>query len=127
MIHPIVRLLATEPHLAAEHVSAYAALIEAEAGQVRRRWLLRLAFSLLALCCLGVAVVLTGVALMLWAVTPALSEQGQWALCAAPAVPAIVAIVAGVVARRPVAERAFASIQAQIRADLDMLRDARSA
>ena len=127
MIHPLVRLLATEPHLASEHVGAYAALIEAEVGQVRRRWLLRVGLSLLALCCLGVAVMLTGVALMLWAVTPSLSEQGQWALCAAPAVPAVVAIVAGLVARRPAAERAFASIQAQIRADLDMIRDARSA
>jgi len=127
MIHPLVRLLATEPHLAAEHVSAYAALIQAEAGQVRRRWLLRTALGLLALACLGVAIVLTGIALMLWAITPALSEQGQWALCAAPAVPAVVAIVAGLIARRPAAERAFASIQAQIRADLDMIRDARSA
>ena len=71
--------------------------------------------------------VLTGVALMLWAITPTLSDQGHWALCVAPAVPAVVAIVAGLMARRPVAERAFASIQAQIRADLDMIRDARSA
>lgn len=127
MIHPLVRLLATEPHLAAEHVGAYAALIEVEAGQVRRRWLLRVALSLLALCCLGVAVVLAGVALMLWAITPAMSSQAQWALFAAPAVPAVAAVAAGLVARRPSAERAFASIQAQIRADLDMFRDARSA
>jgi len=127
MIHPIVRLLATQPHLVVEHASAYASLIEAEAVEIRRRWVRRAALSVLALCCLAVAVVLTGVALMLWAVTPTLSEQGQWALCMAPAVPAIIAIVAGLMAKRPVAERAFASIQAQIRADLDMIRDARSA
>ena len=127
MIHPLVRLLATQPHLAVEHASAYASLIEAEAVQIRRRWVRRAALSVLALGCLGVAVVLTGVALMLWAVTPTLSEQGQWALCIAPAVPAIIAIMAGLMARRPVAERAFAAIQAQIRADLDMIRDARSA
>lgn len=127
MIHPLVRLLATEPHLAAEHVGAYAALIECEAKQVQRRWTWKLALSLLALCCLGVATVLTGVALMLWAITPALSSEAQWALGAAPAVPAIVAIVCGLVARRPAAERAFASIQAQIQADLQMIHDARSA
>jgi hypothetical protein len=127
MIHPLVRLLATEPHLAAEHVGASAALIEVEAGEVRRRWLIQAALSVLALGCLGVAAVLTGVAVMLWAITPALSTQAHWALCLAPAVPAIVAIVAGLAAKRPAAEKAFASIQAQIRADLDMIRDARSA
>jgi hypothetical protein len=127
MIHPLVRLLATEPQLVVEHVGAYAELIESEAREVQRRTVLRLALSLFALCCLGVAAVLTGVALMLWAVTPALSAQAQWALGAAPAVPAIAAIVAGLVARRPSAERAFASIRAQISADMQMIRDAGAA
>jgi hypothetical protein len=127
MIHPLVRLLATEPQLVVEHVGAYADLIECEAREAQRRFTIRLALSLLALCCLGVAAVLTGVALMLYAITPALSTQAQWALGAAPAVPILIAIFAGLVARRPSAERAFASIRAQISADLQMIRDARSA
>lgn len=127
MIHPLVRLLATEPHLVAEHVGAYAELIECEAREAQRRLTVRLALSLLALCCLGIAAVLTGVALMLWAVTPALSTGAQWALGAAPAVPAIVAILSGLAARRPSAQRAFESIKAQISADLQMIREARSA
>lgn len=126
MIHPLVRLIATEPHLVAEHVGAYAALIECEAKEVQRRWTLRVVLSIFALCCLGVAAVLTGVALMLWAVTPALSTEAQWALGAAPAVPAVVAIGAGLAARRPAAQRAFAAIQAQIRADLKMINEARA-
>lgn len=127
MIHPLVRLLATEPQLLAEHVGAYAELIGCEAKEVQRRWTLRVALSIFALCCLGVAAVLTGVALMLWAVTPALSSEAQWALGAAPAVPALVAIGAGLAARRPAAQRAFAAIQAQIHADLKMINEARSA
>lgn len=127
MIHPLVRLLATEPQLVVEHVGAYAELIECEAREAQRRFTLRLAFSLVALCCIGVAAVLTGIAVMLWAITPALSAQAHWALVAAPAIPAVVAILCGVAARRPAAERAFASIKAQISADLQMIRDARSA
>ena len=127
MIHPIVRLLATEPHLLTDHVGAYAALIECEAKEVQRRWTMKLVLSVVALVLLAIAAVLTGVALMLYAVTPALSNGAQWALGAAPAVPLALAIGAGLVARRPSAERAFASIQAQISADLKMLNEARSA
>lgn len=127
MIHPLVRLLASEPHLVAEHVGAYAALIESEAKDVQRRWVLRLAVSIVALVCLVIAAMLTGVALMLWAVTPGLSTGAQWMLVIAPAVPAVVAIGAGVVAKRPSAERAFAGIQAQIKSDMQMIHQARSA
>lgn len=127
MIHPLVRLLASEPHLVAEHVGAYAALIESEAKDVQRRWTLRLALSIVALVCLVIAAMLTGVALMLWAVTPGLSTGAQWMLVIAPAVPAVVAIAAGVVAKRPSAERAFAGIQAQIKSDIQMIHQARSA
>jgi hypothetical protein len=127
MIHPLVRLLATEPHLVADHVGAYAALIESEAKDVQRRWTLRLALSVVALVCLVIAAMLTGVALMLWAVTPGLSAGAQWVLGAAPAVPLLVAIAAGLAAKRPSAERAFASIKAQIQSDLHMIHQARSA
>jgi len=126
MIHPLVRLIATEPQLFAEHVGAYASMINSEAQHVQRNWTLRILLSALALCCIGIAAVLTGVALMLWAITPGLSSEAQWALGAAPAVPAIVALVAGLIARRPAAERAFATIRAQVAADLKMLSDVRS-
>lgn len=126
MIHPLVRLIATEPQLLAEHVGAYASLINEEAHHVQRRWVARILLSALALCCVGIAAVLTGVALMLWAVTPGLSSEAQWALGAAPAVPAVVALIAGLVARRPAAEKAFASIREQVAADLRMLSDVRA-
>lgn len=126
MIHPIVRLIATEPQLLAEHVGAYASLINNAAHHVQRGWTMRILLSALALCCVGISAVLTGVALMLWAITPGLSTEAQWALGIAPALPAVIALIAGLVARRPAAERAFASIREQVAADLRMLSDVRA-
>jgi hypothetical protein len=100
-------------------------MINSEAHHVQRRWTLRILLSALALCCVGIAAVLTGVALMLWAITPGLSAEAHWALGAAPAVPAMVALVAGLIARKPAAEKAFASIREQVAADLRMLSDVR--
>ena len=127
MIHPLIRLIATEPQLLAEHVGAYAALISDEARQVQQRWALKILLGTLAVFFLCVAVVLAGVAILLWAVTPALSDGAQWALGAAPAVPALLGLAAGLAARRPAAEHAFASIQAQVASDLRMISEARSA
>jgi len=127
MIHPIVRLIATEPQLVAEHVGAYAELIGDEAQQVQQRWKFKILFSVLALFLVFVAVVLAGVAVMLWAITPGLSAASQWALGLAPAIPAVAALAMGLAARRPSAERAFASIKAQVASDLRMLSEARSA
>lgn len=99
MIHPIVRLIATEPQLLAEHVGAYAALISDEAHHVQQRWTLKILLTALAVFFVSVAVVLAGVAIMLWAVTPSLTDSARWALAGAPAVPALAGIVAGLAAR----------------------------
>jgi hypothetical protein len=123
MIHPLVRLIATEPHLLTEHLGAYVELIGSEARRVKTQWTVQLLLTLLALGCIGIAAVLAGVALMLWAVTPGLSVDAGWMLAAAPAVPAVVALIAGLFARRPAAEKAFASVQAQMDEDVRMLNE----
>jgi len=124
MIHPLIKLVATRPELVADHLSAYAALIGSEAKLVQSRWTVRLLLTALALCCVGVTAVLAGVALMLWAVTPSLQGDAVWALWVAPAIPAAVAIVAGLIARKPPAEPAFAAVQEQFEADTRMLSEA---
>ena len=44
MIHPLLRLAATEPHLLGDHVEAYAALVGEEVKQgLDARWILRIA------------------------------------------------------------------------------------
>jgi hypothetical protein len=123
MIHPFVRLLATEPHLLTEHLGAYASLVGRETEQAKDQLALRAILTLVCLCCIGVSAVLAGVALMLWAVTPTLSQQGEWALCAAPAIPAVVALLTGYWAKRPSAQRAFAAVHEQMATDLRMLRE----
>ncbi|MBC8056366.1 MAG: hypothetical protein H7Y61_07285 [Rhizobiales bacterium] len=83
----------------------------------------RVVLNVVALCLIGVAAVLAGVAVMLWAVMPTASMQAPWALIAAPAVPAIVAVICVLVARhRP--NDSFAELKQQVAADLLLLREA---
>jgi Putative Actinobacterial Holin-X, holin superfamily III len=121
MIHPLLRLVATQPQLLADHAEAYAGLVGEEFDRVTTNLKTRAALGAVALCLGGVAVVLAGVALMLWAVLPASSLQAPWALVVAPATPAVIALVCVLIARRP-AEPRFAALREQVSADLVMLR-----
>ena len=64
MIHPLFRLLATQPQLLAEHLAGYAALVGIETQQLKNRLLKQLVLAGLAVCLLGVATALAGVAVM---------------------------------------------------------------
>lgn len=123
MIHPLIRLLASEPHLVAEHLGAYFSLIGREAQDAKTEWLARVILGSLSVCSIGVAAVLAGVAVMLWAVTPGLSEQAQWVLGAVPAVALLVAVVSGWLAKRKSGPSAFSEVQQQVSADLRMLKE----
>jgi uncharacterized membrane protein YqjE len=126
MIHPLVRLIATQPQLLAEHLGGYVSLIGDEAQRAKAQLLLQLFWTGLALACVGVFLVLGGVALMLWAITPEMSSRASWTLLATPGIPAIIAVIAGLLARRPAAERAFATIQKQVASDMRMLNEVSS-
>lgn len=122
MIHPLLRLVATQPQLLADHAEAYAGLVGEEIGRgiagVKQRVLL----MAIALGLVAVAAVLAGVSLMLWAVIPAAGMQAPWALLAAPGVPALVAVACFIGGRAKPAE-AFADLKQQMAADLVMLRE----
>jgi hypothetical protein len=122
MIHPLLRLVATQPQLLADHAEAYAGLVADELGKTGAVWRQRLLLAAVALCLVGVAVVLAGVALMLWAVLPATEILAPWALFAAPAAPALAALGCGVAARRDGGDT-FAEVRQQVAADLVMLRE----
>ena len=126
MIHPLLRLVATQPQLLADHAEAYAGLVGEEIGRSAASFKQRMLLSAIALCLIGVAAVLTGVALMLWAVLPAAGMQAPWALIAAPAVPALIALVCGVAGRHKPTDR-FAELKQQVAADLVMLREVSAA
>ena len=124
-IHPLVRLVATQPELLVDHAGAYAGLVGEELGKTATAWKFRLVLNLVALCLLGVSAVLAGVALMLWATVPAAQVQAAWALMAAPAVPALAAIGCALAGRENHVS-AFADINKQLAADLAMLREVSS-
>ncbi len=122
MIHPLLRLIATRPQLLAEHAQAYAELVGEEMEKTTQRWKHSVLLHAVALSLAAVAVVLAGVALMLWAVMAPSSLQAPWALVAAPALPALGAIVCLLSARVGTSE-SFVALKQQLAADLVMLRE----
>lgn len=125
MLHPLFHLLATQPQLLGDHAQAYGELIgtelAAQAAAMKHRALL----GALALCLLGVATVLAGVALMLWVTQPpALPQATLWVLGLVPGIPAVLAAVCGLLARAPsnATDPAFAELRRQLQADMALLR-----
>jgi len=122
-MHPLIRLIATEPQLLADHAEAYAALLSAEFGTASSALKRRAVLGAAALCCLGVAAVLGGVALMLWSVVPLAPSHTPWVLVMAPAVPAVLAIVCLLAARSSADAGPFDNVRSQVKTDMAMLRE----
>lgn len=70
MIHPLFKVLLSEPGLLAEHASAYLALASSEAQDLARRWQQRVLGLALAAVTAALALGLTGVAALLAAALP---------------------------------------------------------
>src|ERR1019366_6773265 len=123
MIHPLLRLIATEPQILGDHVEAYAELVGDEVKKTSSAWATRLGLYLAALCLLGVGLVFTGVALMLWAALPPSGFQAPWVLVAVPAATFVAALLCAILARRSPIENAFDNVKKQLSADMAMLRE----
>jgi cytochrome c biogenesis factor len=123
MIHPLLRLIATEPQLLGDHVEAYAELVGDEVKKTGSAWGLRLGLYAAALCLVGVSLVLAGVAVMLWASLPSSSFQLPWLLIAVPATTLVAAVACALIARRNPVENAFDNVKKQLSADMAMLRE----
>ena len=126
MIHPLLRLAATQPHLLGDHVEAYAALVGEEVSKVSTSLMMRVGLYLVALVMFAIGLVLVGVALMLRATVPATDYSAGWALFVVPLTPFVLAAICVVVARAKPIEQAFATIKKQINADMAMLREVAS-
>ena len=122
MIHPLFRLIVSDPQLLADHVEAYSELVAEEVGAVTTQWKKRAALHVLSLACLFVGIVMAGVAVMLWAVIPIDNMNSPWALLAAPCVPLVLGVWSHFSAKAPVAEHGFKAIREQLAADAAMLR-----
>lgn len=123
MLHPVLGLIATQPQLLIEHAEAYADLVADDIGALTNGWRRRLALSAVALCCVGVAAVLAGVAVMLWALTPALQLHAAWVLIAVPLAPCVVALCCLIAMRARNHRGTFSNLREQVQADLAMLRE----
>ncbi|MEP6872811.1 MAG: hypothetical protein ABI887_00440 [Burkholderiales bacterium] len=106
----------------ADHVEAYAALVNEELGDAVSVWKQRVLLSAIALGLLAVGAMLGGVALMLWAVMPTPNVRAAWALVIVPAVPIVVSLLCLLACRREMPS-AFADVKQQLAVDFTMLRE----
>lgn len=123
MIHPLLRLAATQPQLLGDHVEAYAALVGEEVSKVSTALITRIALYGVAMCMLLVGLVLVGVALLFCAAVPSIDYPAPWAMFVVPLAPFVIAAGCVVFARAKPAEKAFDTLKKQLNADMAMLRE----
>ena len=122
MIHPLLRLAATQPQLLGDHVEAYAAMLGEEAKEVSDS-LIRRAVLYGAAAVMGlVGLMLVGVALLFWAAI-APDYNAGWALIVVPLVPLAGAAACFFSARSKPISEAFGKVRQQLKADMAMLRE----
>ncbi len=123
-MHPLFHLLVTRPQLLADHAEAYTELVAAEMPRVSSAWTRKAVLFGVALGGLLLGLTLAGVALMLWAVNPALQLPAGWALIGVPLVPLVAALACLMAARSGSEREAFEVVRQQFKADMAMLREA---
>lgn len=127
MIHPLLHLIATKPHLIGDHVEAYAELVGAEVSKTSQMWTARIAYYLVALFLLSAGLVFVGMALMLWAVVPPGNMNSPWLLVVVPLAPLVAGAFCFLRARSVPDESAFETVKGQLSADFAMLREVSAA
>lgn len=120
MIHPVFRLAAAQPMLLAEHVGAYAGLASEElllmGMALKRRWM----WQLFSAICLGIAAVLGGVSVLLWA-SLTLPTGAMWWLVLTPLLPGVVGVWAWWMSSKPLPVLPFAQLREQLSQDTALL------
>ena len=124
MFHPLLRLLASQPELVAEHLAGYAALAQAEADQARRGFQARLGLMVLAGLGLLLGLGLAGAALLLLGAVPLGQMPWPWLLWLVPLLPSLAGLACLVAAQRIPTHDMLDRLRAQWREDLALLRDA---
>ena len=124
MIYSLLHLIAAKPQLLLDHAEGYSELIAAEASGATAWWKRRAVLYVSAIFSGTIALVLAGIATMLWAALPAAGMQAPWVLILVPALPTLVAVWCAIAAIAQAKEPHFASLREQARADMAMLREA---
>lgn len=124
MLHPLIHLIATQPQLLGSHAAAYGELISTELAAQAQTLKRRTLWTALAVCFLGVAAVLAGVATLLWALLVPALQPVPWVVILVPLVPVVLAAACGLLAHSPggLQDAAFAELRRQVQADMELLR-----
>ena len=124
MLRPLFHLATRQPQLLTDHVEAYADLVSSELRLASSLWKRRLVLQLAGATAVAVAVLLAGVATLLWAVLPTTSMPTPWLLWLVPLVPAVVGLCCAGLAGSNPSGPTFALLRRQWAADRAMLREA---
>lgn len=123
MIHPLLRLAATEPHLLGDHVEAYAALIGEEVEKVSTSLITKAVLLATALVMVAVGLVLVGVALLFCAAVSSTDYPAPWAMFVVPLAPFVIAVGCVLFANSRPSTKPFDTVKKQLNADMAMLRE----
>lgn len=117
MLPPLLRILLDEPDLVRSYASAYAVLLRQDAAGWQARQRRRLGYLLALASGVLLALLFTGIALMLYAVT----GNGHWLLWSVPALPLTWALAAGwLLWRAPPARSPFQRVREQVAQDMEL-------
>ncbi|MEO6897916.1 MAG: hypothetical protein ABI218_14865 [Caldimonas sp.] len=123
MIHPLLRLAVSQPHLLGDHVEAYASLVGEEVSKFSTSWMMRIGLYMVCLCMVGVGLVLVGVALLICAAIPSSEYPAPWAMFVIPLTPFVIAAGCVIAARLTLVGQPFDQVRKQMHADMAMLRE----
>ena len=101
-----------------DHLSAYGSLFHREAARAGSDLVTRAVAGIVAILALAIFLALAGTALMIGF----LHNQFHWVLVAVPGVALILAVIASVIATKPLKSERFPELKAQIDSDAQALR-----
>jgi uncharacterized membrane protein YqjE len=122
-MHPLLHLLIKQPGLLGEHALGYAELLGSELAAFKQAGQRRLVWGAASVGLALVGSLLGGVALMLWAALPAMPPATAWVLLATPAVPLVAALGCWLRLRSLSHSAAFATLQEQFKADMQLFHE----
>lgn len=123
MFHPLIRLLASKPHLVASHIGGYVELASAQAQEAAVVLKARLIWSAGAAAGLAAAALLAGMALLIVAAVPLQAMPAPWLLVAAPVLPLLAGGLCWWLARRHSVALSLAPMRAQFAADAALMAE----
>lgn len=126
MFPQLLRLATHDPQLLADHVEAYAELVAGEMHTAVAQWQRHAGQRLLVYACTLIALLLLGVAAMLYAALPAGAMRLPWALIVVPLLPLIPALWFSRSANSLTDGELFLSLRCQWAADRALLGETQS-